>query len=45
MSGTSKYQFHLPTEDELAKELKRELKDIKQSLKYESHMDGYKPDR
>ena len=41
----SKYQFHLPTEDELAKELKRELKDIKQSLKYESHMDGYKPDR
>ena len=29
----SKYQFHLPTEDELATELKKEVKDIKMRLK------------
>jgi hypothetical protein len=29
----SKYQFHLPTEAELAAELKKEIKDIKLRMK------------
>jgi len=36
----STYQFHLPTEDELAKELKREIKAIKHDLAQESKQDG-----
>lgn len=32
---TSKYQFHLPTEAELEKEIKREIKAIKEQLKNE----------
>ena len=30
----SKYQFHLPTEQELEEELKREIKEIKHRLEY-----------
>ena len=36
----SKYQFHLPTEEELEAEIERELRNIKYQLTYESKKNG-----